>query len=146
MKKNLTQKISLSFLAVILMAACFATAGYSDSFVDENTLSALQDFRFGHSASHETQGDDAALQNTNRVAFKGDSFVGATVLEALIDFRFGVAHDSEPAKTQARTQMIKGDSFVDASVIKQLDDLAFFKGSRADESSVVDHHGLLGKN
>lgn len=149
MKKIMTKKGNLTLLVAMLMVVSFATAGYSDSFVDDNTINALKDFKFGQSNSFGPVPEKAVSDSENEVAFTGDSFVNANVINALKDFRFGeytpVEAVTEPAP--AKTWVSKGDSFVNASVIEQMEGFVFLKGVvKTDGNHVADQGFIYGKN
>lgn len=142
MKKTVSNaKISLSFVCAMLMVACFATAGYSDSFVDENVINAIQNYKLGQ-VSTPTVTDNAA-----EAAFEGDSFVDANVIEALKDFRFGeTAAAQADSNVQAESVRVKGDSFVDAASLKQMEGFVFLKDCRANAGTISTQMGILSKN
>lgn len=149
MKKILTPKRSLSFIAAILMVAGFATAGYSDSFVDDNTINALKDFKFGQSNTFEPQTLNAVGQNENKMAFKGDSFVDASAIEAMKDFRFGVYTPAEKTgePSLAKANRVNGDSFVDTATLAQLEGFVFLKGIvPAEDKNIAGQGFIYGKN
>lgn len=112
-------KINRMLLYTVLLVVGFATAAFSDSFVDQSAMSALNGFTFGQTVSTVgTTGYAKVYTNT------GDSFINGLDMQTLKDFRFGMTDDTPITAHKAMTDKYTSpvgisDSFVNMESLKR---------------------------
>ncbi|MBU1172794.1 MAG: hypothetical protein KKD44_24815 [Proteobacteria bacterium] len=131
MKKTTMKTRCITLLGAFIAVTCVAQVSFADSFVNDDVIDALKDFKFGKVMTTVEKPVDKAAPSANDVMANGDSFVNASVVEALADFKFGLSNDAAPKVVKAveseYTFMNGGDSFVNADVAKKLENFSFGK-------------------
>lgn len=114
-------KTTRLFSYALLFVVCFATAAFSDSFVDENAIKLLNDYQTGQTVSSMDTMDKATTDS-----IVGDSFIREAQIASLEDFQFGLsdykAHSEDEETTHAKASMGASDSFVDMEALNQYEE------------------------
>ena len=124
MNRKMTKKTTIAAVISALFILVTVNVSFADSFINDSSIRALENFKFGGSESidkKEVHNNLTAAKNWE----EGDSFVNDSVLKQLENFKFGETLEIVKTKGSRPLFLEKGDSFVTASTLKQLETIKF---------------------
>ena len=133
------KKAGFTLMLALLVIFITAQAAVSDSFVDDSTIAALENFEFGQPVSVAKK-SVRIKGNESSLLKKGDSIIDDSTVAALENFKIGqtdsVAKKPVGMKGDDVSLLDKGDSIIDDSIVEVLEKFELVRTASDDNINI----------